>query len=249
MVRRSACAFFVTEESLVDHARRIHRIEGPIRVTPLGRPGPALLRPEQDSESWSRFQSRADAWLEGGPGDGPCLLVVGTPENKYSHFWRLGELLDYARKKGIPLRAVVIAPLNEAYGRELREALSDHERSGAVLFSEKFVETDWPWAAEHCIALLRGYTDLSMSHAIYHAVSVGMPVLAMRGGIVPEVVLQEGIGVVLDEDFGNLNTALEQLRPLGPERSSAFLEKRTARRAARALLDAVETHSSENVER
>lgn len=242
LARTHASAVFVTEECLIKHARSHHRIRAPIKVMPLGVPDDSMLTSAADARGWRHFRTRAEAWMSIDAQNGSrslCLLVTGTPEDKYTHFWRLRELLDQAARQDIPLKAIIIAPLDKAYGKQLRAELASHEAAGRVLFSEKYVEIDWSWAARNCTALLRGYSDLSMSHAIYHAVAVGMPVLAIPGGVVHEVVMQEGIGAVLAEDFSNLGAVLPTLRQLDLEIMEAFLSRRTGVKAAETLLEAL----------
>ncbi|WP_155986842.1 hypothetical protein [Thioalkalivibrio sp. ALE12] len=242
-VRRAATAFFVTEDALRPYAASIHRIEGPIHTLPLGEPVPESLRPGRLGPRGAEFRERAESWLEDRVkrfGRRPCcLLVVGTPQEKYSHFWRLADLLERASRAGVPLIALVISPLEGFGGRTLESALANHERDGRVLMSRGYLPVDWHWAAAHCDALLRGYQDLSMSHAIFHAVQVHMPVLCMPGGIVPEVVRREGIGQVLVEDFSNISECVEKLSPLKNSVVQAFSARRSTHQAAANLLAAL----------
>ncbi|RLK51646.1 glycosyltransferase involved in cell wall biosynthesis [Alkalispirillum mobile] len=242
-VRRTASVFFVTEEVLRPHAASIHRIKGPIHTLPLGEPVAESLRPERVGPRLNKFHKGAEAWLAAQAdrlGRRPCcVLVVGTPEDKYSHFWRLSELLDIAYRSGVPLVALVVSPLEGRNGRALAQALARHEREGRVHMSRGYLPVDWHWAANRCDALLRGYQDLSMSHAIFHAVQVRMPVLCMPGGVVSEVVRREGIGQVLEEDFSNLAACVERLSPLQDDVRQAFTSRRSARQAAVNLLSAL----------
>jgi len=242
-VRRTASTFFVTEEALRPYAAQIHGIERPIRTLPLGEPVPESLCPDRPGPKLTEFQGRADTWLADQAerfGRRPCcLLVVGTPEDKYTHFWRLAELLETGRREGVPLVAMVMSPLEGSDGRQLDHALAEHERDGRVLMSRDYLPVDWHWAARRCDALLRGYTDLSMSHAIFHAVHVRMPVLCIPGGVVPEIVRRERIGQVLANDFSNLASCVEGLSPLPRSASQVFLSRRSARRAAMNLLSAL----------
>ena len=240
LVRRNASAFFVTEKALVEPAQRLHALPAPVHVLPLGEPSDACLYPEQSSDTWDRFRSGAERWLRAEGAQAvdlsPCLLVVGTPEEKYTHFWRLRELLDHARRRGLSLRALIVAPLDEGYGENLRRELAEHVARGTVYLSETYVPLNWKWAKKHCTALLRGYSDLSMSHAIYHSVSVGMPVLAMPGPVIPKVVRDEEIGEVLEDDFSNLEQVLRQLQPLNDATVAGFFSARSGVRAAEVLL-------------
>nr|PZN77460.1 MAG: hypothetical protein DIU57_16515 [Pseudomonadota bacterium] len=238
LIARRAAAILVTDDLLVDVARRYFpdraaRIEtvqfGSYLRTTTGEETRQFTRHVTEIVArWRQEVAEQDRLLMVG-------LCAGSPALKMEHYARIPELIAAARRAGIELRMIVVGPIEDFLKATAPEALRFIQGDPRVSFTSGYVPI-----AEHEIAPFidfywRAYRDYSVPMSVYTAASVRKPILALNIGFLPKMVRAYRLGEVLEVDMSNIREALHRLRMWDAQNADRFLQMRSWTEGARRL--------------
>lgn len=240
MFLRFASRILVTDPRLIPGAN--HHLRSPEKTDYLTfgdvqqSPGDAGSR--QLTEDVRRFVLSQRASFRGDPRSLRFGWVAGGYCRKTAHFERILDLLDAAEQAGYALRMIVVLTNPQDLERKQPGAVDRIRRDPRVLFRDHFIPTN-----ERDISALvdfywRAYRDLSVSFTLYHAASMGKPILAQDIGFVGEAVRHYKLGAVVREDFSDIHRAMAELAQWNPRRAAEFLKSHNWDDAAARLVHA-----------
>lgn len=130
---------------------------------------------------------------------------------------------------------IVIGPLSENVDTVGRAIIEGLERNESVFLLDRYVEVRREPVVEDVDFFWKGVGDFSIPLTLYHAMSLGKPLLVPSGEFLSQYVAEEGIGWFIEEDAENLTEATRFVKRWDSRLSRDFLLRHGWRRAARRL--------------
>jgi len=232
MLLNNVKTVFVTDERLVEPARsHLGASENKLDWVCFGK-----LRQSYDRESVTGKEIR-EFMSEHRKGETAALagLWVGVPfSGKKQHALEMIPRI-VERDDSLPIVMIVVGPLSEnvdTVGRSVIDGLETNER---VLLVDRYVDVRREPAVEEIDFFWKGVGDFSIPLTLYHAMSVGKPLLVPSGGFLSRYVVEEGIGWFIEEGAENLTEAMRCVEQWDARRSHDYLRTHSWGRAARRL--------------
>lgn len=211
IIGKNSCAVFVTDNLLVEIAKSLLPIKDiPIYGLSFGEILSDLnLEKSYSGKNYSTFSVSPE--LHSIDNNIYGLSLGNWSQKKLGEIKLILNIAREAVRLNIPLQ-FIIAGGQVGYLREsLTELHRELEQTKRVEFVEGFASLEMLLKLYSIKFVVKYYSDYSVPLGLYHAISLGIPILSTESSFIGEMVKAYGLGMTVNDDLENLEMSLSRI--------------------------------------
>lgn len=159
-------------------------------------------------------------------------FVAGNINWKTSQFAKVPEMIDEAEKRGYNLKFIVIGPIGSFLTKNDKKLYLKLKEDSRILFLDGYHELDLDQISIYVDFYWRVYLDLSTPATIYESAYYKKPIVTQKKGFLGEAVSTYSLGYVVNSNYTNLPSILNEIPKWNPIGAETFLKTHNWEKAA-----------------